>query len=94
MVRAELIFGARKSARVAANLAGFRGSLEPFESLPFDDTVAGEYGLIRTQLESGGTPIGANDLQIAAIALAADCMVVTRNRHELERVPGLQVGYW
>ena len=34
-----------------------------------------------------GTPIGPYDLQIAAIALANDCTVVTHNTAEFQRVP-------
>ena len=94
VVRAELMFGARKSARTTHNLSGFRALLAPFESLPFDDAAADQYGLIRARLESAGTPIGANDLQIAAIALAQDCVLVTSNCREFEWVAGLQVELW
>jgi tRNA(fMet)-specific endonuclease VapC len=37
-------------------------------------------------LESTGKPIGANDLLIAAIALANDLTLVTRNVGEFSRV--------
>jgi len=94
IVRAELMFGARKSQRVGENLAGFRSLLEPFVSLPFDDLAAGHYGIIRATLERAGTPVGANDLLIAAIALAHDCLLVTRNSREFERVAGLRVEMW
>jgi len=94
VVRAELMFGARKSQRVAENLAGFRKLLEPFVSLPFDDLAAGHYGIIRATLERAGTLIGANDLLIAAIALAHDCLLVTRNSREFERVVGLRLEMW
>jgi tRNA(fMet)-specific endonuclease VapC len=60
VVRAELMFGARKSHRVAENLAGFARLLEPFISLPFDDLAASHYGILRATLERAGTPIGAN----------------------------------
>lgn len=94
VVKAELLFGARKSQRVDENLEGIADLLEPFGSLPFDDRAAEHYGVIRTILESAGTPIGANDMLIAAIALANDCVVVTRNKREFERVPGLRVLNW
>ncbi len=94
VVKAELLFGARKSQRVAENLDGFHRLLEPFVSLPFDDAAAGHYGLVRASLEQAGTPIGASDLLIAAIALAHDCRMVTRNRREFERVVGLRVEGW
>ncbi len=94
VVRAELMFGARKSRRVAENLAGFGRLLEPFVSLPFDDRAASHYGILRATLEQAGTPIGANDLLIASIALAQDCILVTRNGREFARVAGLQVEAW
>jgi tRNA(fMet)-specific endonuclease VapC len=94
IVRAELMFGVRKSRRVAENIEGFRRLLEPFISLPFDDLAAGHYGLIRATLERAGTPVGANDLLIASIALAHDCLLVTRNSREFERVVGLRVETW
>ena len=41
-----------------------------------------------------GTPIGPNDLMIAAIALAAGLVLVTHNTAEFNRVPGLQTDDW
>ena len=94
VVRAELLFGARKSRRVAENLTGFEKLLDPFVSLPFDDRAASHYGIVRATLEQAGTPIGANDLLIAAIALAQDCVLVTRNTSEFARIAGLRVERW
>ena len=94
VVRAELMFGARKSQRVAENILGFQKMLSPFVSLPFDDLAAGHYGLVRATLERAGTPVGANDLMIASIALARDCLLVTRNSREFARIAGLQVETW
>lgn len=94
VVRAELMFGARKSRRVDQNLEGFARLLQPFESAPFDDEAAGHYGLVRAALERAGTPIGAHDLLIASIALARDFVLVTRNNREFARVPGLRTEEW
>jgi tRNA(fMet)-specific endonuclease VapC len=94
VVRAELMFGARKSRRVDENLEGFGRLLQPFESVPFDDEAAGHYGLVRVALERAGTPIGANDLLVASIALARDFVLVTRNSREFARVPGLRTEEW
>ncbi len=94
MVKAELLFGARKSARVEANLMRLEAFFRPFISLPFDEKAAEHYGLIRAQLERSGQKIGANDLVIAATALATDLTVVTRNQGEFRRVPGLRVETW
>ena len=94
VVRAELLYGARKSDRVEANLEGFRRLLEPFASWEFDDAAADHYGLIRADLERMGTPIRANDLMIAAIARSRDAVLVTRNYREFARVVGLRVEHW
>ena len=83
------MFGARNGQRVDWKLEGFGRLLKPFESLPFDDAAAEHYGLIRNILKKAGTPIGANDLLMASIALD---LVVTRNQREFTRVPGLRVG--
>lgn len=94
VVKAELHFGARKSRRVAENLDRVDRFCRPFESLPFDDAAALSYGSIRAQLEREGRPVGANDLLIAATALAADVTLVTRNLEEFRRIPGLRVEAW
>lgn len=94
IVKAELLYGARKSARVDANLARLTELFAAMESIPFDDSAAGHYGLLRAQLEAVGTPIGANDMMIAATALAAGVTLVTRNQREFARVAGLAVENW
>jgi tRNA(fMet)-specific endonuclease VapC len=94
VVKAELLFGARKSARVAHNLELLARFFEPLESLPFDDGAAEHYGLIRAELESEGRPIGPNDLLIAASARARDLTLVTRNTKEFRRVVALRVESW
>lgn len=94
VVRAELEYGARHSARVAENLSRVADFCRPFTSLAFDDEAASRYGVIRSQLQREGQVIGSNDLMIAAIALAGDLTLVTRNQRELRRVAGLRVAVW
>jgi len=94
VVKAELLYGARKSARVSENLARLAQLFGAMESLPFDDLAAEHYGVVRTQLESLGTPIGANDMMIAATCLSAGAVLVTRNQREFLRVTGLAVDVW
>jgi tRNA(fMet)-specific endonuclease VapC len=94
IVKAELLRGARNSARVDENLQRLRTFFSPFSSLPFDDAAAEMYARHWVALRHAGTPIGHNDLLIASIALAADATVVTRNEREFQRVPGLRVVRW
>lgn len=65
-----------------------------FTSLPFDDIAAERFGDIRSYLADLGTPIGPYDLQIAAIALANNLILVTHNVDEFSRVEGLQLEDW
>ena len=94
IVKAELCFGAMKSANPERNFALQQAFLKQFVSLPFDDLAATTFGVIRSQLETKGTPTGAYDLQVAAIALANNLTLATHNTREFERVEGLQVEDW
>lgn len=94
VVYAELLYGARKSAKVDGNLERLRRLFDVLPAEPFDEAAAHWYGLVRADLERAGTPIGAHDLMIAATALARDLTVVTRNTREFIRVPGLRVIAW
>lgn len=94
IVKAELVYGARKSARVDENLRVLRRFFAPFVSLPFDDRCAEEAGLIRLDLERSGRPVGPNDLLIAATARAYDLVVVTHNTREFGRITGLRTEDW
>ncbi len=94
VVKAELLYGARRSARVEFNLRRLEVFAAPLQSVPFDDRCAQDYGLIRADLAAQGKPIGANDLMIAAIARAHDLVLVTHNSGEFNRVVGLRVEDW
>ena len=68
--------------------------LRGIQILDLDDAAASAYGTIRAKLQRLGTPIGANDLWIAAHALALDATLITANEREFRRVPGLRVEDW
>ncbi|MDR3512512.1 MAG: type II toxin-antitoxin system VapC family toxin [Caulobacteraceae bacterium] len=93
IVAAELRFGAAKrgSERLTDQLEQVLGALE---ILPFEEPADIVYGQIRAQLEAAGTPIGGNDLLIAAQALTLGHAVVTDNEREFGRVPDLTVINW
>lgn len=94
MVKAELYYGAVKSRVREKTLAALRLFMDAFVSLPFDDRAARVYADIRVELEAQGTPIGPNDLLIAAIAVAHNATLVTHNRREFERVSDLACEDW
>ena len=94
VVKAELLYGARSSRRVQENLARLDEFFAVFDSLPFDDAAAAEYGTLRAQLRREGRPIGANDMMIAAIALTEDLTLVSRNADEFRHVAALRVEMW
>ncbi len=94
VVKAELFYGAGRSQDPERSLAIQRRFLRLFHSLPFDDAAAELAGPLRAQLASLGRPIGPYDLQIAAIALANNCTLVTHNVREFERVPELIIEDW
>jgi tRNA(fMet)-specific endonuclease VapC len=94
VVAAELYHGCLRSTKPTANRAKLDAVLQPYLSLPFDNVAADVHARIRRHLESLGTPIGPYDLQIAAIALANGCTLVTHNTAEFGRVPGLLLTDW
>ena len=94
VVKAELFYGAMRSNNPQRTLANQQRFLNLFTSLPFDDDAASVYGDIRAYLAQQGTPIGSNDLQIAAIALNHNLILLTHNTREFSRVPGLSWEDW
>ena len=61
---------------------------------PLDENAGKHYGSIRAQLKKDGTPIGNNDLLIAAHARSINAVLVTNNVREFNRVPNLVFENW
>jgi tRNA(fMet)-specific endonuclease VapC len=93
IVAAELRYGCAKSGSTRLRKA-VEDLLGEISVLPFEAPADAEYGALRAALEAGGTPIGSNDLLIAAHARATGSTVVTANADEFRRVPGLTVENW
>ena len=93
IVAAELRYGAarKNSSRLTAQLEAVLGAIDVLALESPVDTV---YGELRVRLERAGQPIGANDLLIAAHALALGHTVVTNNEREFSRIDDLRVGNW
>lgn len=94
VVRGELAYGAAKSQQPELSAAKQQKFLKPYGILPYDNQAAQEYGRIRAYLENAGTPIGPYDMQIAAITLVHNLILVTHNTREYGRIPGLKIEDW
>jgi tRNA(fMet)-specific endonuclease VapC len=90
----ELIFGAQKSRQPEANLRVVEGLAARLTVLAFDEDAARHFGEIRAQLVSAGCPIGPYDMMIAGHARSRGLVLVTNNRREFDRVPGLRLENW
>lgn len=68
--------------------------LSPFRFLSYTSEVGWQFGVIYRRLRAAGMLIGANDLWIAATALAYGQRLVTRNATDFMRIDRLKVlGY-
>ncbi|KAB2683815.1 type II toxin-antitoxin system tRNA(fMet)-specific endonuclease VapC [Brucella pseudogrignonensis] len=90
----ELIYGAEKSAQPEKNLAVVEGFAARLEVLSYDEAAANHTGQLRAELALSGTPIGPYDQLIAGHARSRGLIIVTNNRKEFDRVPGLRVEDW
>jgi tRNA(fMet)-specific endonuclease VapC len=90
----ELIFGAEKSARPRQNLLDIEGFAARLEVVPYDREAAIHTGQLRAELARTGRLIGPYDMMIAGHARARGLILVTNNRREFERVPGLRLEDW
>jgi tRNA(fMet)-specific endonuclease VapC len=93
IVASEMRYGARKkgSARLIERI---ELTLEWVNVLPYDDEASRTYGIIRSELEKQGRPIGWGDLFIAAHAKSLGLTLVTNNVREFSRVDGLKIENW
>jgi len=90
----ELIYGAHKSERVTQNLEAVEEFASHLVVLPYEERAAVHCGEIRAHLEKRGKPIGLYDTQIAAHARSQGMTLVTNNKREFSRVPGLTIESW
>lgn len=93
IVAAELRYGAAKSgSKKLSDRVDLL--LSAMEILPLETPADRAYAALRDHLSRQGTPVGPNDLLIAAHALAMDLTVVTANVREFSRAPGLKIENW
>jgi len=94
IVLGELIYGAERSSMPEKNMAVVESMASRLEVLPFETTDAAHFAQIRAELLSSGKPIGPYDMMIAGHARSRGFILVTNNRKEFDRVPGLRVENW
>ncbi|MEI7665853.1 MAG: type II toxin-antitoxin system VapC family toxin [Synechococcaceae cyanobacterium ELA263] len=90
----ELLHGVEKSAAPERNLAVVENFCSRLDVLPYGPKASLHYGQIRSALERRGTPIGVNDLHIAAHTRSEGLTLVSNNLREFERVEGLLLENW
>lgn len=91
---AELYFGAENSDRVQTNIEGVERFTGGIPVLPFDAGAAAHFGALRAHLKREGTPVSPQDVLIGAHARSERMVLVTNNRREFDRMPGLLVENW
>lgn len=92
IVKGELLFGLKRNANVRGRqrLEVLLGAIEVWS---LEDPVAEIYGDVRASQEKQGRSIGANDLWIAAQAIALDATLVTDDR-AFSQISGLKIENW
>ena len=92
---AELLQGAEGSQRREATLRQLDQLARQVKVLyPEGQAICRHYAQQATALKRRGTPIGANDLWIAAHALALDATLVSHNVSAFARIEGLRLEDW
>ena len=94
ITRAELIFGVERVRHLRYGRPIVEQFLRRVAVLAWDESAADHYGVVRSQLEAMGQPIGELDTLIAAHALAVNAVLVTNNLRHFSRVPGLKIEHW
>lgn len=93
MVLGELHYGARKSARAAANIQKIDEFSASNSVLVCDSDKARHYGEIKQTLKAQGTALPENDIWIAAVAKQHGLTLISRDAH-FQQIDGLPVEVW
>ena len=92
-VLAELLVGARRSARRSENEREVWRIAEEFGFICCDEEVCRHYAAVKSGLLAAGTPIPDNDIWVAACCFATGAMLVSRDNH-FDLVGGLVREEW
>lgn len=91
----EIVYGAAKSERSGYHMDNLLNTLLPSVNIvSFDAKSAFIYGELRADLEKSGKVISHTDMQIAAIGMANDFILITGNIRHFKRIPNLRIENW
>lgn len=90
----ELFAGAYRSKKRDLEIKRVKEFLSRMQLLEFSAQACERFGRLRSELESKGTPVGDFDVMIAAIALAHNQPVLTRDVGHFQKITGLAVETW
>ncbi len=91
----EIVYGAVKSIRPEYHLNNLENILLPSVNVVgFDSKAAYICGRLRAELEKKGLSLNLADLEIAAISIAGEFVLVTGNTKHFERIPELRLENW
>ena len=91
---AELIYRVERSSSRRVNRPVIEDFVRHLDVMNWDTGAAGQYGVIRAELEAAGSPVGAMDTMIAAHAKSIKAVLVTNNRRHFTKVKGLKIDNW
>ena len=83
----------RKNNSQQRNLAALENFIAPLTIVDFTLDAAKKSSKLRNNLQKSDTPVGAYDIQIAAIAISLNMALLTNNTREFERIKGLKLGW-
>jgi tRNA(fMet)-specific endonuclease VapC len=86
----ELYFWAEKRKWSAKNRQNLEERLKAVVIVPYDAELCRTFGRVKASLLKGIT-VGTNDLWIAACAVRHAIPLVTNNRKDFEKIPGLKI---
>lgn len=89
VTRFELATGIQQAARREEEREAVHRLLQAYPTHPLEGAAADQGGRIHGSLQAQGTPVGVMDVLIAAVAFARGEPLLTRNRRDFGRIPGL-----
>lgn len=91
----EIVYGAMKSSRPEYHLRNMEEVLLPSVNIVgFDAKAAYVCGRLRAELEKNGQPLALADLEIAAISIAQNFILVSGNSQHFARIKDLKTENW